>query len=150
MKVLEKRRMQVLIVEDNKADARMARALIEETGFPINIILIGDGEGATRIRESAAKGEAPVPDLILLDVNLPGKNGHEVLASIRGSGRLASVCVAMCSGSSSIEDKAMARSNQANAYLQKPMGAEEMNAMVSSLCRILVSLNDGSESFVSF
>ena len=54
--------------------------------------------------ESAARGEAPEPDLILLDINLPRKNGHEVLAFIGGNDHLAPTCVVMCSSSISFED----------------------------------------------
>jgi CheY-like chemotaxis protein len=148
--MLEKRQMQVLIVEDNKADARLVRALIEETGLPIKITLIGNGEEAIRMMKAASRGETPAPDLILLDINLPKRNGHEVLAYIRGDSRVADTCVAMCSGSDSFEDMERARSNKANAYLQKPIGTEEMDLMVSSLRQILISLNEGSELAVSF
>ncbi len=136
-----RRHMRVLIVEDNKADARLVRALVEETGLPTDITFVRDGEGAIQMMESAAKGDAAIPDLVLLDINLPKKNGHEVLASIRGDDRLAHTFVAMCSGSDSIEDRARACGNGANEYLQKPMGLEEMETMVTSLRRILISLN---------
>jgi CheY-like chemotaxis protein len=146
----EQHRIKVLIVEDNPADARLVKTLVEETGFPINITILRDGEGAILFMARAAKGELPEPDLILLDINLPKKNGHEVLASIRENGHLAHIYVAMCSGSSSEEDFAKARLNQANAYLIKPMGSEEMEAMVTGLRDILFSVSDGSNPSLSF
>jgi two-component system, chemotaxis family, response regulator Rcp1 len=141
IKMTEQRRMQVLIVEDNNADARLVRALLEETGMPTDIMLVRDGEGAIRMMESAEKGESPAPDLVLMDINLPKKNGHEVLTKIRELDRLAKTYVAMCSGSSSEEDIVRASNNHANAYLHKPMGVEEMDDMVNDLRRILTYLN---------
>jgi chemotaxis family two-component system response regulator Rcp1 len=149
IKMTDQRRMQVLIVEDNKADARLVRALVEETGMPTDITMVRDGEGAIRMMECAEKGETPAPDLVLLDINLPRKNGHEVLTTIRELDRLAQTCVAMCSGSTSDEDIDRARINRANAYLQKPMGVEEMDEMVISLRKILTSLNDDYHQIVS-
>jgi Response regulators consisting of a CheY-like receiver domain and a winged-helix DNA-binding domain len=140
--MIEERCMRVLIVEDNKADARLVRALLEETGMPTQITLVGDGEKAIQVMESAAKGNGQAPDLVLLDINLPKKNGHEVLASIRDSASIANTFIAMCSGSSSCEDIRRSRNNGANAYLLKPMGLEEMEEIIARLRNILISLNE--------
>ncbi len=142
--MLEQRHMHVLIVEDNPADARLVKELVKETGLPIDISLMRDGEGAIQMMERAAKGESPPPDLVLLDINLPKKNGHEVLASIREMDRLADTCVAMCSGSSSFEDLRRARLNGANAYLIKPIGPGEMETMIMNLRQMLIELNEGT------
>jgi DNA-binding response OmpR family regulator len=90
------------------------------------------------------------PDLVLLDINLPKKNGHEVLASIRKMGRLADTCVVMCSGSSLDFDYAQARSNHANAYILKPMDLREMDVTVKGLREILTSLSQGTNHILSF
>jgi chemotaxis family two-component system response regulator Rcp1 len=134
--------MRVMIVEDNKADARLVRALVEETGLPTEITIVSDGEKAIQVMEDAAHGNGPAPDLVLLDINLPKKNGHEVLASIRDSECLANTFIAMCSGSNSSEDIRRCRNNGANAYLLKPMGLEEMDEVIERLRNILVSLNE--------
>jgi two-component system, chemotaxis family, response regulator Rcp1 len=141
--MMDGRRINVLIVEDNKADARLVQALVEETGMPTKITLVGDGEKAIQVMERAAKGEGIVPDLILLDINLPKKNGHEVLTSIRGSKGVAQTFIAICSGSSSGEDIRRSRNNGANAYLLKPMGLEEMEDIIMRLRNILISLSEG-------
>lgn len=148
--MVEQRQMNVLIVEDNHGDARMVRELVEETGMPTKITLVGDGEGAIRFMERAIKGENPAPDLVLLDINLPRKNGHEVLVSIRAMERSSHIYVAMCSGSNSQDDIVKAQKNGANAYLIKPMGLEEMDEMAFRLRKILTSLNDGSFPSMSF
>jgi CheY-like chemotaxis protein len=136
--------MQVLIVDDNLADAQVAGALIGETGLFTKITVIRDGEGAIQKMESVAKGESLAPDLILLDIDLPHKNGHEVLAYIRGNDRIATTCVIMCTGSASLDNKAKARSNGANAYFIKPIGLLEMDEMVVNLRFALTSLTKGS------
>jgi CheY-like chemotaxis protein len=148
--MVERRQMNVLIVEDNHGDARLVKELVEESGMPTQITLVGDGEGAIRIMESAAKGESPAPDLVLLDINLPRKNGHEVLASIRAMERSSHIYIAMCSGSNSQDDMVKAQRNGANAYLIKPMDLEEMDEMAFRLREILTSLNDGTFPSMSF
>jgi CheY-like chemotaxis protein len=145
----KQRQMRVLIVEDNKADARLVSALVEETGLPIQIILVGDGEKAIEMMESAAKGDKPALDLVLLDINLPKKNGHEVLASIKDHAVKANTYIAMCSGSSSIEDIKRSRMYGADAYLLKPMGMEEMDEVIVRLRDILISLNERSNPTLS-
>jgi chemotaxis family two-component system response regulator Rcp1 len=110
--------------------------------MPTQITLVGDGEKAIQVMESAAKGNGQAPDLVLLDINLPKKNGHEVLASIRDSASIANTFIAMCSGSSSCEDIRRSRNNGANAYLLKPMGLEEMEEIIARLRNILISLNE--------
>jgi two-component system, chemotaxis family, response regulator Rcp1 len=140
---MDVRRINVLIVEDNKADARLVQALVEETGMPTRIILAGDGEKAIQVMESAAKGEGIVPDLILLDINLPKKNGLEVLNSIRESKGIAQTFIAMCSGSSSNDDIIRSRNNGANAYFLKPMGLDEMEDVTRRLRNILITLSEG-------
>jgi CheY-like chemotaxis protein len=139
----------VLIVEDNKADARLVQALLEETGMLTDITFVADGEKAIEMMESAAKGEGPIPDLVLLDINLPKKNGHEVLSSIREEARNAHTFIAMCSGSSSCEDMRRSRNNGADAYLLKPMGMEEMDEIINRLRGILVSLDQGTDLLTS-
>ncbi len=140
--IIGQRRLRVLIVEDNNADARLVQALVEETGFPTQITMVGDGEKAIQMMERAAKGEGPEPDLVLLDINLPKKNGYEVLSSIRDYAHMAHIFIAMCSGSSSCEDVRRSRNDGADAYFLKPMGLEEMDQIVTRLRDILVSLNE--------
>ena len=139
---MEERKINVLIVEDNRADARLVRALLEETGMPTQITMAVDGEKAIQVMEKAARGECIAPDLVLLDINLPKKNGQEVLTTIRESRGIAHTFIAMCSGSSSCEDIRRSRNNGANAYLLKPMGLEEMEDIISRLRNILISLSE--------
>jgi two-component system, chemotaxis family, response regulator Rcp1 len=142
--MIRQRSLRVLIVEDNKADARLVRALLEETGMPTQITMVGDGEKAIEMMQSIADGEGLAPDLVLLDINLPKKNGHEVLASIRDHSYLAHTFIAMCSGSSSCEDMRSSRNHGADAYILKPMGMDEMEEIITRLRKILMSLSEGA------
>ncbi len=142
--MIGQRSVRVLIVEDNKADARLVRALLEETGMPTQITMVGDGEKAIELMQSVADQKGLAPDLVLLDINLPKKNGHEVLASIRDRSHFAHTFVAMCSGSSSCEDMRSSRNHGADAYLLKPMGMDEMEEIITRLRKILISLREGT------
>ena len=144
--MIPQRRIRVLIVEDNKADARLVQDLLNQTGLLTQVTLVGDGEKAIHLMEMAEQGEGKAPDLVLLDINLPKKNGYEVLDSIKDYAKVAHTFIAMCSGSTSCEDFRRARCNGANAYLLKPMGLEEMEDIITRLRSILVSLDVGSNA----
>jgi len=81
--MIGQRSMRVLIVEDNKADARLVRALLEETGMPTQITMVGDGEKAIEMMHSVADQKGLAPDLVLLDINLPKMSGIECVARLR-------------------------------------------------------------------
>ena len=144
--MIRRRRMRVLLVEDNKADARLVQELLNQTGMPTQETLVGYGEMAIQVMEKAENGEGKAPDLVLLDIDLPKKNGYEVLASIKDYAREAHTYIAMCSGSSSYEDVRKAQFDGANAYLIKPTGVEEMEEIITRLRNILVSLDEESSS----
>ncbi|HEY3419829.1 MAG TPA: response regulator [Methanomassiliicoccales archaeon] len=135
--------IQILIVEDNRADSLLLRNLIKETGIPSDLTVVNDGEKAIQFIRSLMNNGNQFPDLVLLDINLPKKNGHEVLSFMRKNAGLDDLCIVMCSGSISEEDEVMARLNGANAYLVKPIGATEMERMIESIKAILIALKEG-------
>jgi CheY-like chemotaxis protein len=126
----------VLLVEDNPADALLAAELIKETGIPAKITTVSDGEMAISTIEKWIAGESDFPQLILLDINLPKKNGHEVLKFIRDA-HLANAYVAIYTGSSSPEDERNAAEHGADAYFIKPIGSKEMERTISKFREIL-------------
>ena len=80
----------VLLVEDNEADVRLTREALREAGDGVRLSTVGDGEQALAfLRREEGFTEAPRPDLVLLDLNLPRKNGTEVLEEMRGDRHLA-------------------------------------------------------------
>jgi CheY-like chemotaxis protein len=126
----------VLLVEDNPADALLAAELIKETGIPASVTTVSDGEMAISTLEKLKVGGSGFPELILLDINLPKKNGHEVLKFIRDA-HLANAFVAIYTGSSSPEDARNAAEHGADAYIIKPIGSKEMEWTIAKFREIL-------------
>ncbi len=141
--IAERRKARVLLVEDNPADALLAAELIKETGISANITTVSDGEMAIATLEKMKLSDSDFPDLILLDINLPKKNGHEVLRFIRNA-QLHHAYVAIYTGSSSPEDEKRAAEHGADAYIIKPIGSKEMEKTITMFREIL-----GSKSRVS-
>ena len=83
-------------------------------------------------------------DLVFLDLNLPRKNGHEVLEFIRSRKEIKRTCVVIYTGSKAPDDERRAVLNGANGYLVKPIGGNEMNAMILRLRDLLVSVSEGT------
>jgi chemotaxis family two-component system response regulator Rcp1 len=115
------RTCQILIVEDNAADVRLLKEAFRESDAPHQLHTVQDGDDALdfvfRRKKYANK---PRPDLILLDINLPGKNGHEILSTVKSDPTLMRIPVLMLTSSASPVDVEKAYDHHANAYLQKP------------------------------
>ena len=137
--------VRVLLVEDNPADALLAAELLKETGVPTHITTVNDGEIAIATLEKIVESQSGFPDLILLDINLPKKNGHEVLAFI-GRAHLANTFVAIYTGSSSPEDERNAKEHGADAYIIKPIGSKEMERTIRKFREILTSKSGASSA----
>lgn len=132
------RPLRVLLIEDNPADAELAREYIKETGFCVHITTANDGQKAIDLYDVIGRRSEERPDLVLLDLNLPRRSGYEVLRSIRH--RDDDVKVIIYSGSRSPEDTRRAKENQADGYLVKPMSSKEMDAVIGELRTIFRSL----------
>ncbi len=112
---------ELLMVEDNPADVRLAREALREARVQINFQAVEDGvEALAFLRREGVYQTCAEPDLILLDLNLPSKSGHEFLAEMRGDQRLRRIPVIVFSSSSAEEDVAGAYQLAANCYLTKP------------------------------
>jgi chemotaxis family two-component system response regulator Rcp1 len=127
--------IEVLLIEDNPADAYLACEYLNETGFWVRITKLQDGKAAFDFFEQVQDGSKEVPDLVLLDLNLQKQNGQEVLEFIRRQDQ--EVTVVIYSGSSSPIDRQMAETSNANGYLVKPMTGEEMDEVVFQLRNVL-------------
>jgi len=111
----------LLIVEDNRADVYLMREAIEKEKLKAELQVVGDGEAATRYFDQLdADASLPCPDLVLLDINLPRKNGADVLAHMRQSGRCRKTPVMVVSTSGSARDRQRMMSLGADRYFQKP------------------------------
>ena len=79
------RAVDVLLVEDNPSDVRLMKEALAECEAPVRLNVIGDGASAISFLNCQDTREQPLPDLVVLDLNLPGKSGREVLRHIRNS-----------------------------------------------------------------
>lgn len=127
------RPIELLLVEDSPSDAGLTQAALKNAAVPINVHLVEDGEEAMSfLRHANGYGDVPRPDIVLLDLNMPKKDGREVLADIRGDDDLESMPVIVLTTSGAPEDVAEIYKLKANCYVQKPVDLTEfMNAIKS-------------------
>jgi chemotaxis family two-component system response regulator Rcp1 len=111
----------VLIVEDNEADVFLIQAAIVAKKLPMTLQVVRDGEQATRYFDAADRDvSAPCPSLVILDINLPKKQGGEVLKHMRRSRRCANALVIAVSTSDSARDREQMKELGVNGYFPKP------------------------------
>lgn len=126
--------MNILLVEDNPADARLVREALTEGGVIATLHWVPSGEDALRhLRPRDPQAAAGRPDLVLLDLNLPGLNGHELLAEIKGDPALLRIPVVVLTSSANPSDVLAAYGAHANAYLIKPEDYDEFLSLVGSI-----------------
>lgn len=112
----------VLLVEDNPGDAELTRLAFEEAGVECELTVAESGERALELLESVTEvGDRYRPDLILLDLNLPGMNGNEVLRNVKSSDGLKRIPVIAISSSAAETDVRESYDLHVNSYIQKPM-----------------------------
>jgi CheY-like chemotaxis protein len=113
----------ILLVEDNPADVQVAQRALRESGSPVELIVVRDGQEALDYlgrRNGAAGSSWRAPDLILLDMNLPRLGGLEVLRHIRADTTLGNVPVVVLTTSRRPEDVRQMYAAGANTYIEKP------------------------------
>lgn len=126
--------MTILLVEDNVADAKLTREALTEAGVRHELFVVGDGEEATRfLNKGIGYEHAPRPNVILLDLNLPGKHGFEVLAEIKADPVLRRIPVVVISNSHAREDIDKVYQLRGNSYVGKSGDLEEFFASVKSM-----------------
>jgi chemotaxis family two-component system response regulator Rcp1 len=124
----------ILLVEDSIADVRLMQEVLRETGMPHELIVAGDGEKALRaIRREGEYAGAPMPDIVLLDLNLPGIDGRQVLREIKSDPLLKRTPVLVLSTSTAESDIAASYDAHANCYLSKPVDLGDFFRLAESL-----------------
>lgn len=124
----------ILLVEDNEGDILLTTEALEEGSFCSKVSVVKNGDQAIDFLVRKSPYElAPLPDLILLDINLPRRNGHEVLKYIKNDGSLKQIPVVMFTTSSSEKDIVECYKNHSNCYITKPMDVDDFGEVITRL-----------------
>jgi chemotaxis family two-component system response regulator Rcp1 len=125
------RLIEILLVEDNPGDVHLTRESLKEGKFKTNMSVTVDGVEALRfLRKEREFKDVPRPDLILLDLNLPKKNGTEVLSEIKGDSYLRRIPVVILTTSRDEEDIVRSYDLHANCYIIKPVDLEQFIGVI--------------------
>ena len=120
------RTIKILLVEDNAGDVRLTQEALKTGKVPHTMEVVKDGEQAMNfLHKNPPYTDAFTPDLILLDLNIPKKNGQEVLEEIKKDKKLKSIPVVILTTSSSEQDVLQTYANHANCYITKPVDFEQ-------------------------
>jgi two-component system, chemotaxis family, response regulator Rcp1 len=121
-------------VEDSPGDVRLTQEVLREAKIANDLHVVGDGEQAMAfLRRKGTHTEAPRPDLVLLDLNLPRKDGREVLAEISDDDALRTIPVIVLTTSAAEQDISRSYQLSANAYITKPIDLNEFMSVVRSI-----------------
>jgi chemotaxis family two-component system response regulator Rcp1 len=127
-------RVQILLVEDNPGDVRLAREGLSECKIRNNLNVVDDGVKALAfLRRQGDYADVSRPDLILLDLNLPKKDGRDVLREIKEDESLRLIPVVVLTTSKAEEDIVKSYSLHANCYVTKPLGLQQFMEVVRSI-----------------
>jgi DNA-binding response OmpR family regulator len=130
------RPMEILLVEDNRMDAHFAIRALEKANFKHRCTLVVNGEEAMNyLRRSGIFARAPKPDLVLLDLGLPKKDGREVLTEIRADETLRDLPVVVMTGSTDEADRAHMQMLEVESYLVKPVDLDKFLGIIRDLKR---------------
>jgi len=126
--------IEILLVEDNPGDARLAFEALKDSKLKNNLYLATDGvEAMDFLRKNGKFSNSPRPDLILLDLNLPRKDGREVLAEIKNDESLKRIPVVILTISKAEEDIIKSYNLHANCYVTKPLDLDQFMLVVRSI-----------------
>jgi len=134
MKATRGRAIQILLVEDSPGDVRLTEEILRDAKIANDLHVVTDGEDAMDfLRGIGAHADAPRPDVMLLDLNLPRKDGREVLAEIKADPVLRRIPVIVLTTSSADEDVLHSYDLNANCYITKPIDLDEFISVVRSI-----------------
>jgi CheY-like chemotaxis protein len=131
----------VLLVEDDPGDVLMTREAFEDYKVQNNLYVVTNGvEAMEFLKKQGEHADAPTPDLILLDLNLPKMDGREVLAAVKEDPTLRSIPVVVLTTSEAEEDVVRSYTLHANAYVTKPVDFERFVNVVQQIDDFFVSV----------
>ncbi len=126
--------VEILLVEDNPGDVRLTQEILNEGKIRNNLSVVENGvEALSFLRKEGKYKNSPIPDLILLDLNLPKKDGREVLIDIKNDDNLKNIPVVVLTTSQAEEDIANVYNLHANCYVSKPVELNEFINVVKSI-----------------
>jgi CheY-like chemotaxis protein len=125
----------LLLVEDNDDHAAMTEFYIQDCREDLHIQRIRDGAEAMQYLDELESSRQALPWIVLLDLKLPKYDGHEILARMKASTKLAKIPVVIFSTSNSAKDIEQALSHQANSYIVKPMEADKYGEVIGDILR---------------
>ncbi|WP_442946428.1 MULTISPECIES: response regulator [unclassified Nostoc] len=126
--------IEVLLVEDNPGDAQLTRIALEDSKISIHLNVVEDGvEAMAFLRKQGQYIRVAHPDIVLLDLNLPRKDGREVLAEIKADEKLKRIPVVVLTTSQAEEDIIKAYNLSANCYITKPVDFDQFVKIVQSI-----------------
>ncbi|MBK7745900.1 MAG: response regulator [Candidatus Obscuribacter sp.] len=137
---MQNERIKILLVEDSLADARLLVEAFKDENINADITVVRDGEEATEYLEQAQKdANTSCPDLILLDLNMPRKDGREFLCEIKNKPELRSIPVVVLSTSRAEDDISKSYALQASCFVSKPIDLADFGAVVRSFSSFWIS-----------
>ena len=137
----ERQPLNILLVEDNPGDVRLTKEALREGKVYNNLHWAKDGvEALEFLRREGKHADAPRPDIILLDLNLPKKDGREVLSSIKNDDRFKQIPVVILTTSEAEEDVLRSYELHANCYITKPVDLEKFIVVVQSIDRFWLTV----------
>jgi CheY-like chemotaxis protein len=135
------RPVQILLVEDSPDDILLTEEALSDAKIANDLHPVMDGEAAMAfLRREGEHAGAPRPDLVILDLNLPKKDGREVLEEIRQDPALTALPVIVLSTSAAVEDVAGSYAQHVNAYIQKPVDFDEFLRVIRSMEEFWLSI----------
>lgn len=124
----------ILLVEDSEGDARLAKEAMKDSKIRNKLYHVLDGvEAMAFLRNEGKYADSPRPDLVLLDLNLPRKDGREVLGEIKGDDALKKIPVVILTVSSAEEDILKSYDLHANCYITKPIDLDQFMKVIRSI-----------------
>lgn len=128
--------IEILLVDDNPEDVDLTREALEKVKIANNLSVVHDGvEALSFLRHEGKYANTPRPSLIFLDLNMPKKNGHEVLLEIKNDPKLKDIPVVILTTSKDDEDIARAYREHANCYVSKPVNLQQFSKVVDAIDR---------------
>ncbi len=127
-------KIEILLVEDNSGDIRLIKEAFKETKIPNKLHVVGDGlEAISFLRNEGKYMDEQQPDLIILDLNLPKKDGYEVLTTIKQDKSLKKIPVLILSVSAAEEDIKKSYECHANCFIKKPVDMDQFIDIIKSI-----------------